>query len=90
MLLLEGFNQTLAENLMIERGKPFIKVHDPTDDAVNAFALQFFFIWVQVILESFKVDIKHDCSMMEGLSTSAFFSSQVQSVCRPTYLFLLE
>jgi hypothetical protein len=28
--------------------------------------------------------------MMEGLSTSAFFSSQVQSVCRPTYLFLLE
>ena len=46
MLMFEGFNQTLAELLMIERGIPFIKVHDPTDNAVNAFTLQFFFIWV--------------------------------------------
>jgi hypothetical protein len=36
---------------MVESGKSFVEVHNPTDDTVNTFALKFFFVGVEMVLQ---------------------------------------
>jgi hypothetical protein len=74
------FFHSLTKIMMIDFLILFIEINNSTDNTFNAFTLQFFFIRVEVFLQSWEIDIKHDCAMMEGFFGEIFFCTEMQSV----------
>lgn len=72
-----------AESLMVDVGVGVLQVDDPADHTVDALALEFLLVGVEVLAEGLEVDREHDGAVVQGLLALPVLVSQPQSVRRP-------
>ena len=63
----------MAKALVVYMWVTVLQVDHPTDHAVHAFAQQFLFTWVQILVQCFEIHWEHDGPMMQRFLPLSMF-----------------